>query len=99
MRNCRVLLVLVLSLVIVLNVVRASDESKVHIVYLGEKQHDDPEFVSESHHQMLSSLLGSKVDAHESMVYSYRHGFSGFAAKLTESQAKKLAGTHSSLLS
>jgi subtilisin family serine protease len=60
-------------------------------VYLGEKQHDDPEFVSESHHQMLSSLLGSKVDAHESMVYSYRHGFSGFAAKLTESQAKKLA--------
>ena len=96
-------------------------------MYLGEKQHDDPEFVSESHHQMLSSLLGrlkpsylinystplcimllltmafilcySKVDAHESMVYSYRHGFSGFAAKLTESQAKKLAGTHSSLLS
>jgi len=27
-------------------------------VYLGEKQHDDPKFVTESHHQMLSSLLG-----------------------------------------
>ena len=26
------------------------------------------------------------------MVYSYRHGFSGFAAKLTESQAQTIAG-------
>lgn len=27
------------------------------------------------------------------MVYSYKHGFSGFAAKFTESQAQKIAGT------
>lgn len=26
------------------------------------------------------------------MVYSYRHGFSGFAAKLTNSQAKQIRG-------
>ncbi|KAJ0240939.1 Subtilisin-like protease [Hirschfeldia incana] len=70
---------------------RANAVRKVHIVYLGEKQHDDPEFVTESHHQMLWSLLGSKEDAHDSMVYSYRHGFSGFAAKLTKSQAKQIA--------
>ncbi|CAA7025102.1 unnamed protein product [Microthlaspi erraticum] len=94
-RNHRSLILVVLSLVI-LNVhssfvVRVGAESKVHIVYLGEKQHDDPEFVTESHHRMLWSLLGSKEDAHDSMVHSFRHGFSGFAAKLTKSQAKKIA--------
>ena len=30
-------------------------------MYLGEKQHDDPEFVTESHHRMLWSLLGRYV--------------------------------------
>ncbi|CAH2070929.1 unnamed protein product [Thlaspi arvense] len=96
MKNYRTSIFVVLSLVILLNgqssfVARAGAESKVHIVYLGEKQHDDPAFVTESHHQMLWSLLGTKEDAHDSMVYSYRHGFSGFAAKLTDSQAKKIA--------
>ena len=28
-----------------------------------------------------------------SIVYSYKHGFSGFAAMLTESQADKIAGS------
>nr|AAD03431.1 similar to the subtilase family of serine proteases (Pfam: PF00082, score; 45.8, E=1.1e-11, n=2) [Arabidopsis thaliana] len=96
MMNYRTSIYVVLSLVIFLNVQRSfvaesSAKRKVHIVYLGEKQHDDPEFVTESHHRMLWSLLGSKEDANDSMVYSYRHGFSGFAAKLTESQAKKIA--------
>jgi hypothetical protein len=42
----------------------------------------------------FSSLfsLCSKEMASDLMVYSYRHGFSGFAAKLTESQVQKLAG-------
>lgn len=34
----------------------------------------------------------SKEAAKNSIVYSYRHGFSGFAAKLTPSQAKNLSG-------
>lgn len=29
----------------------------------------------------------------EAMVYSYKHGFSGFAAKLTETQAQMISGT------
>ncbi|KAF8027905.1 hypothetical protein BT93_E0738 [Corymbia citriodora subsp. variegata] len=46
---------------------------------------------TDSHHHMLASVLGSKEAAAKSILYSYRHGFSGFAAKLTESQAQELA--------
>ncbi|PQM36115.1 subtilisin-like protease SBT3.5 [Prunus yedoensis var. nudiflora] len=65
--------------------------SKVHIVYMGEKHHHDPEVVTSLHHDMLASVFGSKEAAYDSMVYSYKHGFSGFAAKVTESQAQKIA--------
>jgi hypothetical protein len=36
--------------------------------------------------------LESKEAAKSSILYSYRHGFSGFAARLTESQAEAIAG-------
>ncbi|KAI5329346.1 hypothetical protein L3X38_028743 [Prunus dulcis] len=65
-------------------------ESRLHIVYIGEKQHEDPELVTSSHHEMLASVVGSKEAAIDSIVYSYKHGFSGLA-KLTESQAKEIA--------
>ncbi|XP_033142735.1 subtilisin-like protease SBT3.13 isoform X2 [Brassica rapa] len=71
---------------------RAIDNNtKVYIVYLGERENDDPELVTASHHQMLESFLDSKEDAHKSMIYSYPHGFSGFAALLTSSQANKIS--------
>ncbi|XVE64574.1 hypothetical protein DITRI_Ditri07aG0111300 [Diplodiscus trichospermus] len=66
-------------------------KSSVHIVYLGERQFDDPELVTDSHHDLLATVVGSKEVASDLMVYSYRHGFSGFAAKLTESQAQQLS--------
>ncbi|KAJ6980363.1 subtilisin-like protease SBT3.6 [Populus alba] len=65
--------------------------SSVHIVYLGGKQHDDHILTTNSHHDMLAGVVGSKEMATELMVYSYKHGFSGFAAKLTESQAQKVS--------
>ncbi|KAL6280741.1 hypothetical protein ACE6H2_017622 [Prunus campanulata] len=34
----------------------------------------------------------SKEAAYRSIIYSYKHGFSGFAARLTESQAEAIAG-------
>ncbi|KAH7653084.1 Peptidase S8 subtilisin-related protein [Dioscorea alata] len=41
---------------------------------------------------MLTSLLRSKEKALNSIIYSYKHGFSRFAATLTVSQAKQLSG-------
>ncbi|GFP84217.1 subtilisin-like protease sbt3.3 [Phtheirospermum japonicum] len=68
-----------------------SSGNAVYIVYLGERQQNDPKLVTDSHHDMLTSVMGSEQLAVESLVYSYKHGFSGFAAKLTESQAEQLS--------
>ncbi|KAL3650854.1 hypothetical protein CASFOL_007257 [Castilleja foliolosa] len=67
------------------------DDTKVYIVYLGERQHNDPKLIKDSHLAMLTTLMGSEQSALESMVYSYRYGFSGFAAKLTQSQSQQLS--------
>ncbi|XP_019090012.1 PREDICTED: subtilisin-like protease SBT3.11 [Camelina sativa] len=67
------------------------DQTKVYIVYLGAVEHSHPDLVTASHIGMLASLFGSEKDARESMIYSYRHGFSGFAAHMTDWQAKKLS--------
>uniref|UniRef100_A0A0E0DA77 Subtilisin-like protease n=1 Tax=Oryza meridionalis TaxID=40149 RepID=A0A0E0DA77_9ORYZ len=56
------------------------------------RRHDDADVVTGSHHDMLASVLGSKEVALESIVYSYRHSFSGFAARLTEAQASTIRG-------
>ncbi|KAL4195375.1 hypothetical protein AMTRI_Chr05g73050 [Amborella trichopoda] len=63
---------------------------QVHIVYMGEKQHEALNVVRDLHYDILATLHGRS--ARESMVYSYRYGFSGFAARLTENQAKILSG-------
>ncbi|KAL2558840.1 Subtilase family protein [Forsythia ovata] len=75
------------------NIVLANEDakSKVYIVYLGERKHNDVELITSTHHDMLASILGSKQASVDAMIYSYRHGFSGFAAKLTESQAQSIA--------
>ncbi|EOA20029.1 hypothetical protein CARUB_v10000302mg [Capsella rubella] len=67
------------------------DQTKVYIVYLGAIAHNHANLVTASHVAMLASLFGSEKDARESMVYSYRHGFSGFAAHMTDREAKKLS--------
>lgn len=40
----------------------------------------------------MDVMLHSKEIAAQQLVYSYRHGFSGFAAKLTNTQAQMIAG-------
>ncbi|KAI5005708.1 hypothetical protein ZWY2020_032951 [Hordeum vulgare] len=81
---CALLLVTLLPL-------SANASSKLYIVYMGEKKHDDPSAVTASHHDILTSVLGSKDESLKSIVYSYKHGFSGFAAMLTETQVVALA--------
>uniref|UniRef100_A0ACD5ZF41 Uncharacterized protein n=1 Tax=Avena sativa TaxID=4498 RepID=A0ACD5ZF41_AVESA len=81
----------VLLLVTVLSPLSANASSKLYIVYMGEKKHDDPSVVTASHHGVLTSVLGSYDEALKSIVYSYKHGFSGFAAMLTESQAETIS--------
>ncbi|CAA6666753.1 unnamed protein product [Spirodela intermedia] len=83
-------LILVLFLALLSSCYRSY--ASLYIVYMGEKHHEDPEVVTSLHHDTLASILGSKEEALGSIIYSYKHGFSGFAAMLTDSQAKKLAG-------
>nr|GMD55066.1 subtilisin-like protease SBT3.5 isoform X1 [Ipomoea batatas] len=79
------------SLLFFLNPTSALLETKVYIVYMGARQHDDIELITSTHHHMLATVLGSQEAAADSMIYSYRHGFSGFAAMMTKSQAQTIA--------
>ncbi|PWZ39372.1 Subtilisin-like protease SBT3.6 [Zea mays] len=66
--------------------------SNVYIAYMGERSPElRPALVRDAHHGMLAALLGSEQAARDAILYSYRHGFSGFAATLTDSQAARLA--------
>ncbi|GJM99342.1 hypothetical protein PR202_ga16433 [Eleusine coracana subsp. coracana] len=65
----------------------------VYIVYMGERDPElRPALVRDAHHGMLAAVLGSEQAAKDAILYSYRHGFSGFAAVLTDRQAARLAG-------
>uniref|UniRef100_A0A0E0RH75 Inhibitor I9 domain-containing protein n=1 Tax=Oryza rufipogon TaxID=4529 RepID=A0A0E0RH75_ORYRU len=47
---------------------------------------------SKRDHGMLATILGSEQAAIDSILYSYRHGFSGFAAVLTYGKVARLSG-------
>ncbi|KAF3434167.1 hypothetical protein FNV43_RR25270 [Rhamnella rubrinervis] len=86
-----VLALFILQHLLNISEINAEATHNVHIVYLGVKKYDDPESTKKSHHKMLSTLLGSKDAAQRSILYSYRHSFSGFAARLTQSEAESIA--------
>ncbi|KAE9610464.1 putative tripeptidyl-peptidase II [Lupinus albus] len=70
---------LLLQNFLVMSEIYAEATSSVYIVYTGDKIYQNPETTKKHHFKMLSSLLGS-----------YKHGFSGFAARLTKSQAEEI---------
>ncbi|KAF9587240.1 hypothetical protein IFM89_039548 [Coptis chinensis] len=71
--------------------------SKTYVVYMGGTSIvDDPDQILR-HHQMLTIVhRGSVEQAQASHVCSYKHGFTGFAAKLTQEQAFQMTSNEHS---
>lgn len=67
-----------------------------YIVYLGVHPHglqpteQDAEAATQSHYDLLGSVLGSYENAKDSVQYSYNKYINGFAAKLSEDEVARL---------
>ncbi|OVA12340.1 Peptidase S8/S53 domain [Macleaya cordata] len=72
-------------------------DKKSYVVYLGAHSHGpevsklDIDRVTDSHHELLSSLMGSSEKAKDSIFYSYTHHINGFAATLEEEEAEAIS--------
>ncbi|XP_052109824.1 subtilisin-like protease SBT5.4 [Arachis duranensis] len=68
-----------------------------YIVYMGSHSFGqnstlvDAEYVTNSHHNLLGSYVGSVEKAKEAIFYSYNKYINGFAAVLDEEEAAKIA--------
>lgn len=81
-----------LYLCVFLAVIGPSFSSKLYVVYMGSRGSDGPDEILRQNQQILNDLHRGRVEqAKASHVYSYRHGFRGFAAWLTEEQASQVA--------
>ncbi|KAL1360680.1 subtilisin-like protease Glyma18g48580 [Arachis hypogaea] len=74
-------------------VVHGTDTKKCYIVYLGAHSHGpsptsvDLDAATNSHFDLLASVLGSHEKAKEAIIYSYNKHINGFAALLEEEEA------------
>lgn len=50
------------------------------------------EAILEDHHKLLLYVKGSEEAARASLLYSYKHSLNGFAAILSEEEARELSG-------
>ncbi|KAJ8545153.1 hypothetical protein K7X08_017736 [Anisodus acutangulus] len=84
---------LLLFLCVFLGDISLCFSSKLYVVYMGSKDNNEhPDEIVRQNHQMLTAIHRGNVEqAKTSHVYSYRHGFKGFAAKLTEAQASEIS--------
>ncbi|KAK8615277.1 hypothetical protein V6N13_069054 [Hibiscus sabdariffa] len=62
---------------------------QIYIAYLGSLP--DGDYIPTSHHFSLLQALFKQSSAENYLIKSYRRSFNGFAAKLTDEEAKKLA--------
>ncbi|GAB2232601.1 hypothetical protein Drorol1_Dr00011642 [Drosera rotundifolia] len=77
---------------------------KSYIVYMGEHSHgpvptkEDANHATDSHYDFLASYLGSVEDAKSSIFISYNRHINGFAARIEDDVAAKIA-KHPSVVS
>ncbi|KAM4104448.1 hypothetical protein ACJW30_06G158300 [Castanea mollissima] len=65
------------------------NDRKAYIVYMGNKKNEVS--TSSLYTSMLQDVIGSHIGP-ESLLYSYKRSFHGFAVELTEQEAQKMAG-------
>ncbi|KAK9108679.1 hypothetical protein Sjap_016739 [Stephania japonica] len=66
----------------------AVGEKSIYVVYMGGAANSK---AGDSHLQLLASVLEKTDRVSEAIVRRYKHGFSGFAARLTKEAAAKIA--------
>ncbi|ERN19112.1 subtilisin-like protease SBT5.3 [Amborella trichopoda] len=69
---------------------------KPFVVYMGQHSHApldqiDHARVTESHHELLGTFIGSKEKAKDAIFYSYTLNVNGFAANLEEEEALEIS--------
>ncbi|GLJ48602.1 hypothetical protein SUGI_1025500 [Cryptomeria japonica] len=88
----RQLMILFTLVTVAFSLTESLEKTKSYVVYLGG--HHDGRLsaveVADSHYELLSSVLGSKEVAKDSIFYSYTKTINGFAAKLPENHALAL---------
>ncbi|KAK8544355.1 hypothetical protein V6N13_056137 [Hibiscus sabdariffa] len=62
---------------------------QIYIAYMGSLS--DGDYIPTSHHFSLLQALFKQSSVEDYLIRSYRRSFNGFAAKLTDEEAKKLA--------
>ncbi|KAM3698014.1 hypothetical protein ACB098_06G157000 [Castanea mollissima] len=67
----------------------SQNDRKAYIVYMGNKR--DEVSTSSLYTSMLQDVIGSHIGP-ESLLYSYKRSFHGFAVELTKQEAQKMAG-------
>eukprot|EP00253_Pinus_taeda_P000663 PITA_00663 len=64
---------------------------EIYVAYAGDHGGLLPEEVVDIHHSMMVSVKGNADEARESLLYSYKHSFNGFAAHLSPEEASAIS--------